>query len=332
MKALLKQLAFECIWRSGCARFVLRSRWRRQRLLVLCYHGTSIDDEHEWDAQLYITPAHLRRRLQLIREAGCTVLPFDEAIARLYRDDLPPGALAVTYDDGAHDFAAQAFPVLREFEIPVTVYLTTYYVTHPGPVFDTMCSYLLWKADLDPRAREEARRAIDARVVRDEMDGAAKGRLLAEVAVTYNIDYGVLLARRLLHLLSAEEVATLADAGVDFQLHTHRHAISMQKDRFAREIRDNREIVERFRGTPASHFCYPGGAFRSEFVPWLRDWGVASATTCDPGLATRRTEPLLLPRLVDTTHKSEAEFTAWLSGVAGLIPARSYGDTAVRVV
>jgi peptidoglycan/xylan/chitin deacetylase (PgdA/CDA1 family) len=332
MKARLKQLAFEFARRSGCSRLVLKSNWRRQRLLILCYHGTSIDDEHHWDPQLYMAPAQLRRRLELIRESGCAPLPLHEAIQQLYAGDLPPGAVAVTYDDGAYDFYARAFPLLREFELPSTVYLTTYYVTHPGPVFDTMCSYLLWKARLDAAARRDRRRQIDERVTREAMDGAAKGRLLEALAGELGVDYRRLLDLRLLQLMSPSEVAALARQGVDFQLHTHRHAVSMRKETFEREIRDNREVLEPLRGTPANHFCYPSGAFRAEFPAWLRGWGVTSATTCDPGLATRQTEPLLIPRFVDTTHKTEAEFSAWLSGLAGLLPARSYADVPARIL
>jgi peptidoglycan/xylan/chitin deacetylase (PgdA/CDA1 family) len=349
MRAHLKRLAVEFARRSGCCRLLLDSGWRRQRLLILCYHGTSIDDEHEWDPQLYLSQDHLRRRLELIRQARCHVLPLAEAVQRLYAGDLPPRAVAVTYDDGAYDFYARAYPLLKAFDIPATVYLTTYYVTHPGPVFDTMSSYLLWKARthgpltwpeigveavaLDAASgREEARRRIFAYVESNGLDGAEKAQLLGRLAAQLNIDYSQILDRRLLQLMTIDEASEMARAGIDMQLHTHRHGVSLDKKVFAREIRDNREIVEPLRGNPAVHFCYPSGAYRAEFVDWLREWRFESATTCDPGLVTRKTEPLQMPRLVDTSGKSEAEFVAWLSGAAALLPGRSYADVPVRML
>src|SRR5579884_1595252 len=144
---MLRQLkigALKLAEAAGLGSLVLQSRWRRERLLILCYHGIALDDEDRWSPGLYMPPA-LRRRMELVRRSGCAVLPLDEAITRLRAGTLPPGAVSLTFDDGAYDFYAAAWPILREFGFPVTVYLTTYYSEYNRPVFDTMCSYLLWK-------------------------------------------------------------------------------------------------------------------------------------------------------------------------------------------
>jgi len=93
----------------------LRTRWRRNRLLILGYHGVALDDEHHWDPELYMTAAVLCRRLELIRDAGCRVLPLDDAVRRLYAGDLPPRSVALTFDDGGYDFYARAFPIVEAF-------------------------------------------------------------------------------------------------------------------------------------------------------------------------------------------------------------------------
>src|SRR6185295_18614260 len=61
------------------------------------------------------------------------------------RNDLPDRAVAITVDDGLSDFYRRAFPLIQEYEVPVTLYLTTFYSQYQRPVFDLMCSYLLWK-------------------------------------------------------------------------------------------------------------------------------------------------------------------------------------------
>jgi hypothetical protein len=69
--------------------------------------------------------------------------------------------------------------------------------------------------------------------------------------------------------------------------------------------------------------------YRQEFLPWLTSEGVVSATTCDAGLASARSNPLLLPRLVDISARGKIEFESWLSGVGSLLAFRK---EAKRVV
>ena len=46
---------------------VADSRWRRDRLLILCYHGISLEDEHDWRPAFYFRTAGLGTALQTLR-------------------------------------------------------------------------------------------------------------------------------------------------------------------------------------------------------------------------------------------------------------------------
>jgi peptidoglycan/xylan/chitin deacetylase (PgdA/CDA1 family) len=321
----------------------LRTRWRGNRLLILGYHGVALDDEHEWDPELYMPAPVLRRRLELIREAGCHVLSLDDAVRRLYEGDLPPRSVVLTFDDGTYDFYGRAFPILEAFGYPVTVYLTTYYAELNRPVYDAMASYLVWKGrgrvlrwpevlgrHGDVALNEGGRSFVGERLRRFPAEHGLSGRdkdaLLARLAALLDVDYDDLVRRRLLQLMTLSEAGELARRGVDLQLHTHRHRVSLEEAVFAREIRDNRERLGRLRASEATHLCYPGGVNRREFLPWLRGLNIASATTCDPGMASRRHDRLLLPRYVDTARHTEAEFQGWLTGVAALLPRRRQAE------
>jgi hypothetical protein len=78
-----KQVVLRSLKRSGVFTIVDRSKWRRQRLLILGYHGIAMSDEHLWDGGHFISQDVFRERLQLVKTAGCAVLPLDEAIERL---------------------------------------------------------------------------------------------------------------------------------------------------------------------------------------------------------------------------------------------------------
>jgi peptidoglycan/xylan/chitin deacetylase (PgdA/CDA1 family) len=314
-----------------------RSRWRRSRLLILCYHGVSLEDEHLWNPSLYVPSGLLQQRLSMLRRAGCTVLPLTEAVERLYEGSLPARSVALTFDDGMYDFYRQAFPILKEFQFPATLYLTTAYCEYNRPVFDLMCGYLLWQGRgrtltlpeilpatlrLDAQGRVDAERALKAYVRQQGRTEPQKDELLGSLAAALAIDYAELCDKRMLHLVNPAEARELAAAGIDIQLHTHNHRISLRRDRFTREIAENRKRIEQVSPVSPRHFCYPSGYHKPEFLPWLRDAGIDSATTCEPGLASPGSDRLLLPRLVDSGALSWSEFRGWLSGVAACLPRR----------
>ncbi len=323
----------------GFSTLVLESAWRRQRLLILGYHGISLNDEHHWDPSLYMHPDTLRQRLELLRKKHCSVLPLREAVQRLQTGTLPKRSVAITFDDGFYDFYRLAHPILQEFGFPVTLFLSTYYSSFNRPVFDSMASYLLWMGrgqilkfpDLSPgplllndSGRDQAKRRLRAFAREYAFSGKDKDALLAELARRLGIDYELLCLKRILHLITHQEASELARNGVELQLHTHRHRVSMKREKFLREIDKNRQNILAISGKNPSHFCYPGGVHRSEFLPWLREANVDMATTSEPGLGTRNSEPLLLPRLLDTSQLSATEFNAWVSGVASFLPRRTH--------
>src|SRR6185369_7025985 len=78
-------------------------------------------------------------------ELGCNVLGLEEALQRVYTGDLPERSVELTFDDGCYSFYRKAFPLMKEINLTCTVYLSSYYSGFNSPVFDVMCSYLLWK-------------------------------------------------------------------------------------------------------------------------------------------------------------------------------------------
>ena len=336
----LKQATLATLKTSGAFTLVQNSKWRRQRLLILAYHGISLSDEHIWNGGHFMSADVFRSRLQLLRKSRCVVLPLDEALPRLYANDLPDRAVAITFDDGTSDFYRRAFPLLKEFEFPITLYLTTFYSLYQKPVFDLICSYLLWKGragtldlktltgqDLrielvDEATRNAASAGIRSFAYENKLSAQEKDALASSLARQLKVNYDALVEQRVMHILNPDEIAQLAAAGVDVQLHTHRHRTPQDRELFLREIADNRTSIQKMTGHGASHFCYPSGVYNQAFLPWLREANIASATTCDAGFASPTSDPLLLPRILDNQTMSMTEFEGWLTGISSVFPRR----------
>ena len=325
---------------SGVFDLVAASRWRQNRLLILCYHGTALEDEHQWRPALYLDPRVLEQRFEMLKQGGYAVLALGEGLQRLQAGTLPPRSVAITFDDGTYDFYSRAYPLLKQYGFPVTVYQTTYYMDHPRPVFNLICSYMLWKrrgvviddgkelglaGPLDLRteaARHRVVRGLIERAEREDMTGLQKDELAVQLARLLEIDYEALVRKRILQIMNPQELQEIARDGVDIQLHTHRHRTPEDEAQFRREIRDNRERIEAVASTRPVHVCYPAGVYRSKFFDWLAQEQVVSATTGDAGLARATSRSLLIPRYIDNQFRTPIEFESWLSGVGALLAFR----------
>jgi len=338
MLRVLKNSALRMARDLGVLETVAGSRWRQQRLLILGYHGLSLKDEDRW-SNLFITPAFFYSRLALLRRRRYRVLPLNDGLRMLREGNLPSRSVVITFDDGFHDFHQIGFPMLREFEFPATVYQTTYYSDHPFPIFNLVLSYILWRAsgrrldggaygvpgvfDLsDSGHRNRALQAFRELARRRRCTAAEKDAIASRIAAELGVDYPEILRLRMLQLMTASQISAIAAAGIDVQLHTHRHRAPLDNQLFVREIRDNRQWLAARTGKLPNHFCYPSGYHRDEFLPWLRSEEIVSATTCDHGMADRTCEPLRLPRLLDSMNVSEVDFEGWLAGVSSVLPHR----------
>jgi len=324
----------------GLSDAVRDSRWRGRRLAILCYHGVSIEDEHEWNPALFVSQKLFAQRMEQLERGGYHVVSLHEGLERMYEGTLPPRSVAITFDDGNHDFFRRAFPVLRGYGFPATVYLTTYYCENNLPVFDVAARYVVWKGSDHLEAVESLLSSLGASSTPqrdpDELSSTivhqareagwsteVKHEFLGRLARTLCVDLERILDQRLLHIMEPDEVRAVAEAGIGIELHTHRHRTPLDPDLFRREIVDNSRRIEEMTGSRPRHFCYPNGYVRSEFLPWLEDMGVLSATTTEAGLASARKSPHLIPRIVDHRGLSPVEFEAWLSGAAAALPHRS---------
>lgn len=327
----------------GLSPIIARGPWRNRHLLILCYHGIAMGEEHASHPEMFLPADTFEARLSRLKAFGANVLDLGEAVRRLKEGTLPPRSVSITFDDGWADFYVKAYPALRKFGFPATVYLTTYYCFYNRPIFLFALRHMMWKQRervieghhftflppvLDLRteqSRTKLSEQINDYARTQDLSGKQRDELADQFASAIGFDYSEITRDRLFHVLNPEEVAAIASGGIDVQLHTHRHRTPLNRDSFVKEVRENRQYVSELTGrNHLVHFCYPSGAIRPDFLPWLKEAGVETATTCDHGFASQGDDPLLLPRLLDQFRIAESEFDAWLSGLMAFLPKRQY--------
>jgi peptidoglycan/xylan/chitin deacetylase (PgdA/CDA1 family) len=288
-----------------------------------------------------MSAATLAGRLDALARMECHVLPLAEALERLYQRALPDRAVALTFDDGYFDFKQQAFPLLQRHGFPATVYLTTQRCDHNRPIVNLILPYVLWMKRAEslhgrglPGLEEKTwplqtveQRArvcglIAAHSKQLKLSPTAKDDVVRQISARLGVSYDRLADERMLTVMNPQEVSEMSAAGVEIQLHTHRHHTPEEPELFVNEIRKNRERIEAMTGIRPVHFCYPSGVYRKSYLPLLQSEGVISATTCERGMGATDVNPLLMPRFVDTEDTTVDEFEAWLLGAAEWLPRR----------
>ena len=103
----------------------MRSGSARSRLLILIYHRVHATQDPLFPRD--VTAAVFDWQMELISR-HLMPLPLDEAVERCMRNELPPLAVAVTFDDGYADNCTVALPILKKHGVPATFFITTGYL------------------------------------------------------------------------------------------------------------------------------------------------------------------------------------------------------------
>src|SRR5438105_1312928 len=94
-----------------------RHRFAR-RFQVLEYHKVSTDP-HPFFAPVH--PAIFEEQMQFLSRCY-RVMPLLELVERNRRGEVPERAVAITFDDGYRDNYDYAFPILKKFGLPATIF------------------------------------------------------------------------------------------------------------------------------------------------------------------------------------------------------------------
>ncbi|MEC9056096.1 MAG: polysaccharide deacetylase family protein [Verrucomicrobiota bacterium] len=105
------------------------------RVSVLGYHEFSSTLA---PSQMRIRTATFRKQMEALRNLRLPVIPLEDFLAwKKGLKFIPPRSIVITIDDGWKSVYTDAFPILKEFKFPFTVYLYKNYVDGGGRALTT---------------------------------------------------------------------------------------------------------------------------------------------------------------------------------------------------
>jgi peptidoglycan/xylan/chitin deacetylase (PgdA/CDA1 family) len=98
---------------------------------ILMYHSINPETNSIMKA-LIVSPQAFERQVRFLKEQGYNILPL-ESLGELIRSNarFPRNTIAITFDDGYKDFYRFAFPVLKKYKVPATMFVIVDEVGRP---------------------------------------------------------------------------------------------------------------------------------------------------------------------------------------------------------
>jgi peptidoglycan/xylan/chitin deacetylase (PgdA/CDA1 family) len=298
-------------WRLDARKhgFTIR-RKRGGTFLVLTYHrvhepltGFTIDTVAPavFEAQMRYAAAHFT-----IRSLGELAAQTEAG------EQLPPRALAITFDDGYVDNHHYAFPILARLGLPWTLFVTAGCIeTRERLWFDRVLRAFQTTAragfdlpELGPPAPLTTvveRQAAAYRVLGRLKGLAAAARLEAVDRITEALEVTDEDAE-VPELLTWAQIREMAEAGVAIGSHTLTHPILSRVPLAEawREIAESKWLIERRIGRVVTLFAYPNGKaddLTDETITMIRQAGYRTAVTTELGANGPGQHPLTLRRI-----------------------------------
>lgn len=322
---MIKQLTLNLMRVSGV--FDLARLARRHAALILTYHRFSAGRE---DGK--ISAANFAEQLEYLTKRYRLVPLAQLAESVVGREEARPRLAAITIDDGYHDVYQIAYPLLRRFGSPATLFVPPDFIDRRVWIWTDKVRFLAGQAVsqrgafrpvmdfsereipielTDAASRREAAERINSALkqfpeeIKEEAIERLAGDLGVELPESPPDEFGP---------ISWAEAREMQANGIEMGSHTLTHPILTRigDERLRRELRDSKSRLEEALRRRIEQFCYPNGDYDERVQREVARAEYRIAVTCVSGLNKRGDDPLTLRRI--HTERDLAHFAQSASG------------------
>ncbi len=316
-KRFIKVLLGQALVRTGLWERILRMWAQRHTTIILTYHRVI----EKWDETLdysqpgmVVTAPTFERQLTFLKDQF-HIVPLGGLLADK-NTDWPAARprCVITFDDGWRDNYDLAFPILREHDIPATVFLTTDFIGTDRAFWHTELIHLLIHAESSRLLGHETELRDYPGPMRHHLKRLARlGRVSAALDVDplietvkatcdedaiedliHTLIQAVGLSRPLFperkFFLDWDQVREMADTGIEIGSHgcSHRILTRLSSEEAEEEFVGSKAEIERRVGRVVQHFAFPNGAANGALLTSAATAGYRTACLGEPGAGAGR--------------------------------------------
>lgn len=282
--------------------------------VVLMYHGVANDDVNiASDIWLQVKTSAFKKQMEYIREHYNPIHLEDIGKTSSNKPNI-----VVTFDDGYKNNYTNAFPILKQLEIPATIFTVTSMVDldpNTGGIFwfDRLRTVLkiVGMSNIEIREIIRSYKSIHPHVINqkvtDFLDIKANGwkRILEreDIANTFGT-------------LTSTMIQEMDSSGlIKFGSHTHQHEIAtaLNLEEFEVSVNKSLEKLKVLGITPSEYFCFPNGWYDSQYIEILKKFGLKGSVTTHRGHFNSSTDYYQIPRVGIGRYYSLPMFTSSLT-------------------
>lgn len=272
---------------------------------IIMYHRIGVN-KHEWSQPALSLPAferhlaHLRRYFQ--------VIPLQELAERVRQRELPDRYAVITVDDGYKDFYQHAYPLLRKYNLPATIFVTAGHIDSDELFrWDKIRYYITYSrrtaielpgvGTININGQMQKQQACEFLIKKiEELDGRQSQSLIQQLREEVGVAEPNGVAREL--ILDWKEVSRMATGGIEIGAHTMTHPIltKIPLQEAEQEITLSKKEIENRLQRPVLSFAYPNGIYDSDIKSVVRRSGFKSAVIIGERLVSCQDNPYELPR------------------------------------
>lgn len=211
--------------------------------------------------------------------------------------DIPNNTAVITIDDGYSDFFQYAYPILKRYSLPATLYVTTGFVDREVWLWPDRIEYIL-----NSTKRQQFSIEIDGRTLNYDLEASAGMRSIWVDIAQYclripnsrKLDYLRYLETELQVIVPAEpiqayaaltweQIQEMSRNGIEIGGHTvtHPRLVHVTDEQLGSEIGGCKERIERMIDKAVYSFAYPNGEksdYDDKVKQIVRQAGYTSAT------------------------------------------------------
>ncbi len=239
---------------------------------IFMYHRFTKENVDRWGA---LKADFLEWQLLQISK-GWRVLPLGKYL-ELSIDDkkAPKNTVILTIDDGYSDFYSVAFPLLKKFDFPATLFVTTDFIDGKIWLWPDRIKYALEQTQKKHLGIKVGGKKVTLNIETPERKVQTWDllvRYLTRVTEKEKWQYLSLLEERLevalpdappkeYSALTWDQIREMAGWGIEIGSHTLTHPIlsRLDKPQLIREIKGSKMRIEEMLGCRVASFCYPNG-------------------------------------------------------------------------